>query len=244
MNKRIITGGTIGLTLLLNVNISFAAESCAVATSCDELGYTMNVDDCVKGEPYLVCPFDVNKANCRHKYCYGVYSWEVNDTSKEITGVRIPNVNLCLSLIEGSSENPVVEWKDGEVRGSSGDNYYSWGYIMGFEKTCSGELCGSVDSPLGYCKTVFGGHGWRMPTRSELSQVAANYVTLNSALDNDKITRKDELEIWLWASDEYETIRAYAVSIKDGFFNYNHYKDGSNTDDLGNPTATRCVRSY
>ncbi|MFI3241961.1 MAG: hypothetical protein R3Y43_05280 [Alphaproteobacteria bacterium] len=64
MNKRkIITGGAIGLTFLLNAGIALATDSCAISTSCEDLGYLMNETNC-SGFVSIKCPFDKTKLFC------------------------------------------------------------------------------------------------------------------------------------------------------------------------------------
>ncbi|MFI3242348.1 MAG: hypothetical protein R3Y43_07265 [Alphaproteobacteria bacterium] len=233
MNKtKIITGGTIGLTFLLNANIIFAAESCAVASSCEELGYKKTVSDC--GESGLRCPFDTDKMYCGTKYgiidklCYE------ND---EIVGVQIGDTNKCISLIDayysrpnskwygGALYNPDDNWSEWTSSGStSNKGYYSWGYLMGFQDSCHNKDCGnsgygvSEEQSGSWCKTVLGSN-WRVPTctshaaddNCELYSISTNYndIAANLTTASDAGAKITSLSVtYLWGGEEYDDYNA------------------------------------
>ncbi|MFI3242057.1 MAG: hypothetical protein R3Y43_05770 [Alphaproteobacteria bacterium] len=98
MNKtKLITGGTIGLTFLLNANITLATDTCAVTSSCEALGYTKSASNCTE---YVKCPFNTSLVACtKEKLATGYYLLKdgrvTNDTSiatsSTVRGIVVSN---------------------------------------------------------------------------------------------------------------------------------------------------------
>ncbi|MFI3241983.1 MAG: hypothetical protein R3Y43_05395 [Alphaproteobacteria bacterium] len=259
MNKKIITGGTIGLTFLLNANISLATDSCAVASNCEELGYTET--SCTFGFSSIKCPFDSSKMHCdkigtgiSNGYCY---------ENNELVGVQIADTNYCISLDEEDCRTPNSKWKNGETAidedidestawnysttSSYADSYkacgyYSWGYLMGYNKNCYGETCGSVEQSGSFCKTVKGSN-WRMFTCESHSKDSDcelyNLMSLNESSIDARLSAVGGTPVsnYYWSSTEYTSSYSWRVS-SDGSFVEMTPKYHSTA------TSLRCIREF
>ncbi|MFI3241630.1 MAG: hypothetical protein R3Y43_03600 [Alphaproteobacteria bacterium] len=157
MNRRkIITGGVMGLTFLLNANISFA-DTCAVASNCEELGYTDT--NCIGNA--LKCPFDTSKMFCSG--ATGIFDGICYESNK-VVGVQIGDSSVCLSLVE------------------TVNNTYSWSEAMGISSTYDTTLYEGDETSSSYCKTNYGAE-WRLPTHDEAYAImVTNYTSLNTVL--------------------------------------------------------------
>ncbi|MFI3241026.1 MAG: hypothetical protein R3Y43_00490 [Alphaproteobacteria bacterium] len=189
MNKtKLITGGTIGLTFLLNSGISLATDTCTISTSCEDLGYT---ETSCEGNS-IKCPFDTSKMYCGYVApLNGIIDGNCYEND-ELVGVQIGDTSYCISLEEAYYGSPNSKWKNGETAfdqdtdesiyyfstnaktTTTSQTYasygnYSWGYLMGFNKNCYYEDCGnsgykvSEEQDGSWCKTVMGSN-WRAPT--------------------------------------------------------------------------------
>ncbi|MFI3241544.1 MAG: hypothetical protein R3Y43_03145 [Alphaproteobacteria bacterium] len=191
MNKtKIITGGVMGLTFLLNANISFA-DTCVVASNCEELGYTDT--NCIGNA--LKCPFDTSKMFCSG--ATGIFDGICYESNK-VVGVQVGNTNLCLS----------VEVTDPST--------YSWSEAMGISSTYDTTSYGGSESSSSYCKTTYGSN-WRLPTEDEVVAIKiTNYTSLNTILTELEATNVPYLVVTYFSSEEssetyYSThIRPYA----------------------------------
>ncbi|MFI3241782.1 MAG: hypothetical protein R3Y43_04370 [Alphaproteobacteria bacterium] len=260
MNKtKIIAGGTIGLTLLLNANITFA-DACAVASGCEELGYTET--KCIGS--HLKCPFDLTKLFCSG--ATGIFDGNCYENN-QLVGVQIGDTNFCISLEEAYYKKPNTKWKNGELYNPDDSSsswlsdsykpygYYNWGYLMGFNKNCYNEDCGnegfglSEEQDGSWCKTVMGSN-WRAPSclsgskddNCELySLIYGNVANINSRLasvdSSNTITPSSDPRYW--SSSEYGLQGARRMNLSSG-----------STDDFSigtkdyHPLYLRCIREF
>lgn len=61
--KRILEAGLVIITFSLGFAPNVWAQSCAIAPTCESLGYTMSSTDC-EGHNFLKCPFDTTVGYC------------------------------------------------------------------------------------------------------------------------------------------------------------------------------------
>ncbi|MFI3242202.1 MAG: hypothetical protein R3Y43_06515 [Alphaproteobacteria bacterium] len=98
---KLITGGIIGLTFLLNTSLASAiVDGCNVSTSCQELGYKKQTcDNSIK------CPFDPSYAYCQAETKYGITSsWACYDHTLKPVGIKIEyGSTVCVELEENSA---------------------------------------------------------------------------------------------------------------------------------------------
>ncbi|MFI3242089.1 MAG: hypothetical protein R3Y43_05935 [Alphaproteobacteria bacterium] len=106
MNKtKIITGGIIGLTILLNAGVSLAADSCNVSTSCEDLGYTSSISDCSTRN--VKCPFNSSKVACLDEKIsngwnnFSSYAYWLYDGSIAFSIDDVPTSSLATNYIGG-----------------------------------------------------------------------------------------------------------------------------------------------
>ncbi|MFI3241008.1 MAG: hypothetical protein R3Y43_00400 [Alphaproteobacteria bacterium] len=243
MNRiKLITGGTIGLTFLLNVGITFAADSCEVASSCEELGYTET--SCTLGVSSIKCPFDSSKM-----YCDKIGSGIVGDYCYQndiITGVITNIPNLCINLIEDT------------VIGN-------WSWAMGYDAEDAGTSCAVSTTSIFYpCGECYGnndcteetssspcsslGSGWRLPTIDEWQLIVtdtSDYTALNNRLSGANgttlVPSSNNNIHYFWASTEQSKTGVYGFqpgsSSGGSVLTYDPNKHYNNR-------RVRCVRGF
>ncbi|MFI3242052.1 MAG: hypothetical protein R3Y43_05745 [Alphaproteobacteria bacterium] len=194
MNKRIITGGTIGLTFLLNANITLATDSCSVSASCEELGYTDTDSDC---DNYLICPFDKTQVFCVRGFD-GIKGDNCYQDGK-VVGVTTNVNNLCVSNLKL--------------------NYENWSFAMGYNSDgdgdCSGNTNCTVETAASYCSSSLG-EGWRLPRYEECifmftieEDNNADYIAVNEKLSAAGGTSFG-YKTGYWTSSEVSSSSSYA----------------------------------
>ncbi|MFI3241523.1 MAG: hypothetical protein R3Y43_03040 [Alphaproteobacteria bacterium] len=224
MNKiKIITGGTIGLTFLLNSGMSSATDTCTVASNCAELGYT---ETSCEGNS-IKCPFDTSKM-----YCGSTYTGP-DVVSCATVGVWYNADGTCSSS-DTSNAIGLVYWVSPSAKG---------GLVMSLTQSENVNFATAYSACTGV---------WRLPEISEVilmgnqypcsvsgdeascvSSVDGQFTTLNAKLSTDLITSE-----YYWASSRYYdyTTYRYVARLSDG--NVNNYYATSTSG------SGRCVLAF
>ena len=161
---------------LLFVTPAYALENCVTPPTCDELGFTVNIEDCAGAA--LKCPWDLSKAACRVKsaevplpilYGDGTVDKKIFENKTPIGIVFDETNRLALALIEVNSSTPIgntpVYWSNNycdipelmncqydygniAIDSCSADGQTNTAVILATNDDCSGRTIAAIETNL------------------------------------------------------------------------------------------------
>ena len=223
---------------LLFSSSAYALENCVTPPSCEELGFTVNVEDCDGSS--LKCPWDLSKAACKKKtpktpslilYGDGTVTKEIL-TDKTPIGIVFDEENqLALALTDGR-DGTEMHWSSSfcgtpnlnscrysNLDSCDVDGRFNTDAILA--STCNGTIY-AVEAtyyynPSGctadFCKKF----QWFLPSMRDLANIYVNKTSINESLKSISNSGAKALtESYYWSSTEYDDNDACRFNMSDG----------------------------
>ena len=200
--KRIL-GASFAFAAFSFVNTTPAnAQSCAVAPTCEELGYTDTSDRC-DGSSMLRCPFDQTKVLCRiEKYvkpCDAVGDVLLDNLNCAKDKNKIPPTHTAIAVVFDINNRKAVSL-----------DYKSTSWYLGFDYAKSYATAGTNPGD------------WTFPDKDNMQMIFDNIDIINPVL---VLFQQKEISInnWHWSSSEHTSNSGWEFNKGNwhGFYKHN-----------------------
>ncbi len=242
--KRILGASlTLAAFSFLNIN-TVNAQSCAVAPTCESLGYTKSENDC-KGHDVLKCPFDTSLV-----YCDSASSGSSGNCDNPVVGSFLYSDMSCSTAIEGSNsiigiifdvtnnlalaldysnktwaseaiDIPGLPNMDKASAQTDMNGQSNTTTIANYCKS-NGKSCPAIEYVTSYSTTGTNAGNWYLPSAGELKKIYNNKDKINTSLSNaGKLTLPKEYH---WSSTDGSTGSSWYLTMATGSCtNYGKY---------------------
>ena len=239
--------GTSFWALLFSFGISSQtlAQSCAIAPTCESLGYTQSASDC-SGKPTLKCPFDTTKMFCLEtenaascdKPVVGAFLYSdmscstVYDGTKTTIGIIFDAERRLALALEQKNERIATQsivvgripFPQDALNESDGKNNTSL-----IHQYCEGNTlsCPAIDYVLSYSTEGTQAGDWYLPASADLNAMYSNLEMLRTNLTQAGGSPLPYL--YHWSSTQSEFIAALYImefnkgTVSQDSLNYMHW---------------------